>query len=201
MPPVRTSTRQAARRNRAPAARGSVRDRPASRSGPRTSTTLRAADGIPDLAALEPGTSSGRLRTSVAATSSPPGPTDPGLIALLTEIQTSNQAMIQRLDALDRRTAQQGPQEAVNAAVDQVLQSLTGTLAPNPTVPVDIHVPDKIHQKILQDEFVDFAIQLQRQKGDMVYILAVDSQSGQPNLVLAPQSKKTKLPFTRWVEA
>ena len=68
-------------------------------------------------------------------------------------------------------------------------------------IPVDIHVPDKIRQKILQDEFVDFAILLQRQKGDMVYNLAVDSQSGQPNLVLAPQSKKTKLPFTRWVEA
>ena len=156
--------------------------------------------GAPDLAALEPGTSSGRLRTSVA-TSSPPGPTDPGLIALLAEIQTLNQAMIQRLDALEGRTAQQGPQEAVNAAVDQVLQSLTGTLAPNPTVPVDIHVPDKIRQKTLQDEFVDFAILLQRQKGDMVYTLAVDSQSGQPNMVLAPQSKKTKLLFTRWVEA
>ena len=80
-----------------------------------------------------------------------------------------------------------------------MLQSLTGTLAPNPTVPVDIHVPDKICQKILQDEFVDFAILQQRQKGDMVYTLAVDSQSGQPNLVLAPQSKKTKLPFRRWV--
>ena len=117
------------------------------------------------------------------ATSSLPGPTDPGLIALLAEIQTSNQAMIPCLDALKRRTAQQGPQEAVNAAVDQVLQSLTGTLAPNPTVPVDIHVPDKIRQKILQDEFVDFAILLQRQKGDVVYTLAVDSQSGQPNLV------------------
>ena len=82
-----------------------------------------------------------------------------------------------------------------------MLQSLTGTLAPNPTVPVDLHVPDKICQKILQDEFVDFAILLQQQKGDMVYILAVDSQSGQPNLMLAPQSKKTKLPFTRWIEA
>ena len=115
MPPVRTSTRQAARRNRAPAARGSARGRPASRSGPRTSTTPRAADGAPDLAAQEAGTSSGSSRTSVA-TSSPPGPTNPGLIALLAEIQTSNQAMIQRLDALEGRTAQQGPQEAVNAA-------------------------------------------------------------------------------------
>ena len=67
-----------------------------------------------------------------------------------------------------------------------MLQSLTGTLAPNPTVPVDIHVPDKIRHKIVQDEFVDFAILLQRQKGDMVYTLAVDSQSGQPNFVLAP---------------
>ena len=89
-------------------------------------------------------------------------------------MQTSNQAMIQRRDALEGRTAQ-GPQEAVNAAVNQVLQSLTGTLAPNPTVPVDIHVPDKIRQKILQDEFVDFVNLLQRQKGDMVYTLAVDS--------------------------
>ena len=138
MPPVRPSTRQAARRNRAPAARGSVRGRPASRSGPRTSTTLRAADGAHpahDSAAQEPGTSSGSSRTS-AATSSPLGPTGPGLIALLTEMQTSN------LDALEGRTAQ-GPQDAVSAAVDQVLQSLTGTLTPNPTVPVDIHVPDK----------------------------------------------------------
>ena len=66
---------------------------------------------------------------------------------------------------------------------------------------MDIQVPDKIRQKILQDEFVDFAILLQRQKGDMVYTLAVDSQSEQPNFVLAPQSKQTKLPFTRWVEA
>ena len=41
---------------------------------------------------------------------------DPGLIALLAEIQTSNQAMIQCLDALEGRTAQKGPQEAVNAA-------------------------------------------------------------------------------------
>ena len=92
MPPVRTSTRQAARHNHAPAARGSARGHPASRSGPRTSTTLRAADGAPDLAAQEPGTSSGSSRTSVA-TSSPPGPT----------IQTLNLMMIQRLDALEGR--------------------------------------------------------------------------------------------------
>ena len=101
---------------------------PAARSGPRTSTTLRAADGANpalDVAAQESRMSSRRSRTSTA-TSSPPGPTDPGLIALLTEIQTSNQAMIQRLDALEGQTTQQGPQEAVNAAVDQVLQSITG---------------------------------------------------------------------------
>ena len=79
MLPVRTSTRQAARRNRAPAARGSARGRPASRSGPRTSTTLRAADGANpalDVAAQEPGTSFGSSRTS-AATSSPPPPPPP----------------------------------------------------------------------------------------------------------------------------
>ena len=83
MPPVRTSTRQAAWRNHAPAARGSAWGCPASRSGPRTSITQRAADGAHpalNLAAQEPGTSSGSSRTSVA-TRSPPGPTDPGLIA------------------------------------------------------------------------------------------------------------------------
>lgn len=53
----------------------------------------------------------------------------------------------------------------------------------------------------MQDEFVNFAILLQRQQGDTVYTLTVDNQSGQPNFVLAPKSKKTKLLFTRWVEA
>ena len=101
---------------------------PAAQSGPRTNTTLRVADGANpalDVAAQESRMSSRRSRTS-AATSSPPGPTDPGLIALLTEIQTSKQVMIHRLDALEGQTTQQGPQEAVNAAVDQVLQSITG---------------------------------------------------------------------------
>ena len=60
--PVKKPKKLMVLRNRALAARGSARGRPASQSGPRTSTTLRAVDGAPDLAAQEPGTSSGSLK-------------------------------------------------------------------------------------------------------------------------------------------
>ena len=77
MPPVRTNTRQAARRHhpRTPTAAGSARGRPTSRRGPRPSPTPRAAGGAHpahDSAAREPRASSGSSRTS-AASSSPLG--------------------------------------------------------------------------------------------------------------------------------